>query len=487
MKVTIALLCSLLFFTAGYGQVKSCSEIEEWDGLFYNGRDEAPYSGVCYDYYDNGDLKTKASYFDGVLENSREIRCDAFGNCKKIFQENFSNNINNWLITDEPSVSSKVEKGQLRIQIRDSQAFSRLIELEINTDRNFSIETTMHVTNDDDPRNGQGLVFGFRNWDNYNSFEVNGNGAFIVRGKHDGIISEEKKWTTPKSLYIDAKSNTLKVSKVGNNLHYSVNGFVVHSDKFEHWDGIYVGFLARGRKELALDNLIVMEDIDLEDPMLSKEDLKMIKRTLWTNNGPGFVLSADGLIVTSHELVKGMDEIEVNFTENDVVKAYKADLLISDKENNIAILKIKDENFKPFQRIPYYLKTDVCEVFEKAISMSYPMGDAMDMEMAVVDAQIIANGVYEGQQTLYETSKPLDPSYTGGPVFDGAGNLIGVANGQIKNKENGGYALKAKYISLLVAQLPRQPVLPKSNELASKSPQQQLDVLRDYVALVTVR
>lgn len=470
-----------------FAQVKPCGNIEEWDGLYYLEKEEAPYSGICYDYYDNGNLKTKAAFFDGILENRREIQCDKFGNCKTVFHEDFQNNVNNWFTTDEPSVTSSVEKGQLKLQIKDFQAFSRLIEFEINTAANFSIETTMHVTNDDDMRNGQGLVFGFRNWSNYTSFEVNGNGAFTIRGKYDGVIKVEKKWTTPRALNIDERSNTLKVSKVGTKLHYSINGYVVHTGKFDRWDGIYVGFLGRGRKDLAFDNLIVKEDLTLDDPMLTKEDQKMIKKTLWTNNGTGVVISKEGHIITSLDLVKNMDEIEVLFDRDNDIKAYKAELLTSDNKNDLALIKIKDDSFVPFDNLPYNLKTDVSEVFEKTISLSYPMGESLDMQLSVVDAQVISNGVIEGIPSQYETSKPMDPASTGGPTFDGSGNLIGISNARMTNKEKGGYALKAKYINNLVAKLPRRPEMPKSKELASKSPQEQLNTLRHFVPLVAVR
>ncbi len=60
--------------------------------------------------------------------------------------------------------------------------------------------------------------------------------------------------------------------------------------------------------------------------------------------GSGFVISADGYVVTNNHVIEGADEIEVNFSNGRVLKA---ELVGRDQDTDLAVLKVKSDTPLP--------------------------------------------------------------------------------------------------------------------------------------------
>ena len=72
--------------------------------------------------------------------------------------------------------------------------------------------------------------------------------------------------------------------------------------------------------------------------------------------GSGFVISEDGYVVTNNHVIEGADDIEVEFIINDEVQKFNAEIVQSDKVNDLAIIKIFDMNFDGVSEPPYNFK-----------------------------------------------------------------------------------------------------------------------------------
>ena len=67
----------------------------------------------------------------------------------------------------------------------------------------------------------------------------------------------------------------------------------------------------------------------------------------------GFALSSNGLIVTNYHVVDGATSIFIRGINGDFSKTYNAKVIITDKNNDLAILKIEDNLFSTLGNIPY--------------------------------------------------------------------------------------------------------------------------------------
>lgn len=141
------------------------------------------------------------------------------------------------------------------------------------------------------------------------------------------------------------------------------------------------------------------------------------------------LLPQNGIIVTNFHVVDGANGIDVFVNRNGEIKTYNAKVLISDKANDISILKIEDKSFTNFAQLPYAVKTPILDVGTSVFALGYPMSDILGEEIKVTDGIISSKTGYQGDVVTYQISVPIQPGNSGGPLFDKNGNLVGITNG----------------------------------------------------------
>ncbi|HRF98792.1 MAG TPA: trypsin-like peptidase domain-containing protein, partial [Aggregatilineales bacterium] len=95
--------------------------------------------------------------------------------------------------------------------------------------------------------------------------------------------------------------------------------------------------------------------------------------------GSGFVLSADGYIITNHHVVDGADEILVKLNDR---REFTAKLIGSDKRSDVAVLKIEAMNL-PTLKIG---DSGTIEVGEWVLAMGSPFGFESSATSGIVSA-----------------------------------------------------------------------------------------------------
>jgi S1-C subfamily serine protease len=199
--------------------------------------------------------------------------------------------------------------------------------------------------------------------------------------------------------------------------------------------------------------------------------------------GTGFALTADGYLVTSAHVIKGADSLLVEGRDH---QRYHAETVYADRKHDLAILRIKDRDFKTFGKLPYTFKAGQADLGERVYTLGYPREDAVYGEGA-----LSARSNYDGDTAFYQVSIPLNPGNSGGPLLDGQGNLIGVVSSRQDDVLGAAFATKSSYLVRLVDSLKnKQPVqayhLPRTNQLAGAGRPQQLKRLQDFVFVVKV-
>jgi serine protease Do len=136
--------------------------------------------------------------------------------------------------------------------------------------------------------------------------------------------------------------------------------------------------------------------------------------------GSGFIVSADGYLLTNAHVVDGADEITVTLQDK---REFKAKLLGADKRTDVAVLKIEATGL-PSVRIGDSSKI---RVGEWVIAIGSPFG----LENTVTAGIVSAKGRETGEFLPFiQTDVAVNPGNSGGPLINMRGEVIGI-NSQI--------------------------------------------------------
>ena len=145
--------------------------------------------------------------------------------------------------------------------------------------------------------------------------------------------------------------------------------------------------------------------------------------------GSGFIVSADGVILTNAHVVKDASEVTVKLTDR---REYRAKVLGADPKTDIAVLKIEAKN------LPVVALGNVKDlrVGEWVLAIGSPFG----FENTVTAGVVSAKGRSLPQDSavpFIQTDAAVNPGNSGGPLFNSRGEVVGI-NSQIYS-QSGGY------------------------------------------------
>ncbi|MES2837003.1 MAG: trypsin-like peptidase domain-containing protein [Bacteroidota bacterium] len=442
-------------------------------------------NGTSQEWYESGKTKFKAEFAKGVLVNSKFTQCDEADRCQEVFIDDFKKNNNKWPVGKYSSYESKVdEKKGLVIKSKTISSNSQLINLELPNEKNFTIETVIKF-NGGDIASAHGVIFGFEDWNNYYAVQITANGFYRFEKTENGINKATQGWTYTPYIQKNKKANYIKISKVYDEIYVVINNNPIGVIEFDELKGKKLGYVFAGKKEIMINTLVVKTD---DGDFYGKMKPPTKKDKIWKGNGTGFFVSNEGHIVTNYHVVEYAKEIEIEILVGETQKIYKAKVLSTDKQNDLAVVKIEDENFVPFTSIPFTIKTDISDVGTNVFALGYPMAlNVMGMEVKFTDGKISSKTGAQGDIATYQTSVPVQPGNSGGPLFDYDGNLIGVINSKIMAADNVSYAIKANFIKNLLDVLPTPVKMPDGKELTNKTLTEKIKILSNFVPIIKIK
>ena len=201
--------------------------------------------------------------------------------------------------------------------------------------------------------------------------------------------------------------------------------------------------------------------IKLYPALLSQQESEP---TSWS--GTGFALK-NGYIVTNYHVVDGATSILIKGVKGDFNNSYNATVIGTDKNNDLALLKINDSSFTSFGTIPYSISSTSAEVGEDIFVLGYPLTSTMGDEIKLTTGIISSKTGFQGDVSLYQISAPIQPGNSGGPLFDKKGNVIGIVSAKHAGAENVGYAIKASYLRNLIESCVSSSIIPTSNTIST--------------------
>lgn len=203
-------------------------------------------------------------------------------------------------------------------------------------------------------------------------------------------------------------------------------------------------------------------------------------------SGSGFALNK-GYLATNYHVIEGASVIKVFGVKGNFNVGYNAKVIITDRVNDLAVLKIEDSRFQGFGAIPYRVKTSMAEVGESCFVLGYPMTMTMGSEIKLTTGVVSARSGFQGDVSLYQISAPIQPGNSGGPCFDNSGNLVGIVNAKHKGAENVSYAIKASYLQNLVESSDVSGLLPQSNTVSGYALQGKVKSIKNFVFYIRCR
>lgn len=162
--------------------------------------------------------------------------------------------------------------------------------------------------------------------------------------------------------------------------------------------------------------------------------------------GTGFIISADGFILTNNHVVNGADEIMVKLSDG---REIKAELKGTDDKLDVALVKISDKAALPFAELG---NSDALEVGEWVMAIGNPFGLNHTVTAGIVSAKgrVIGSGPYDD---YIQTDASINPGNSGGPLFSSEGKVIGINTAIIAGGQGIGFAIPINMAKSVADQL----------------------------------
>ena len=165
--------------------------------------------------------------------------------------------------------------------------------------------------------------------------------------------------------------------------------------------------------------------------------------------GSGFIISADGQIVTNHHVVEGADSVTVKLADG---RSFDATVIGSDPMTDIALLQVKVDEALPV--VEFGTSSDM-RVGDEVVAVGNPFGLGGTVTSGIVSA--LSRNINSGPfDDFIQTDAAINKGNSGGPLFNNDGEVIGV-NTAIYSPGGGsvgvGFAVPSDLVKTVIADL----------------------------------
>ena len=204
------------------------------------------------------------------------------------------------------------------------------------------------------------------------------------------------------------------------------------------------------------------------------------------------------MIATNNHVIEGAKHIEIELeNDNGIMISYNADIIKADETNDLAIIKINDNKFNNLSSLKYNFSSKTAKTGSMVYALGFPYAidfkknnkeGFMGKEIKFTDGRISARTGMRGNPVNYQTTVPLQPGNSGGPLFDKKANLIGINVAKLKNKlaDNVSYSIKSLFLKNLIDVTNKDFEFPSNKRTGYKTIESQIEILRKYVALIKI-
>jgi len=164
--------------------------------------------------------------------------------------------------------------------------------------------------------------------------------------------------------------------------------------------------------------------------------------------GSGLIIAPDGYVLTNNHVVEDAAEVEVSLTDGNT---YKAEIVGTDPATDLALIRA-GANGLPTAELG---NSDTLHVGQLAIAIGNPLGFQSTVSTGVISALGRSLRSKTGQliENVIQTSVPLNPGNSGGPLVDSRGRVIGINTAMINMAQGISFSVPVNTAKWVLSQL----------------------------------
>ncbi|MFQ5645396.1 MAG: DegQ family serine endoprotease [bacterium] len=150
--------------------------------------------------------------------------------------------------------------------------------------------------------------------------------------------------------------------------------------------------------------------------------------------GSGFIINTDGYIITNNHVVTDVDEVKVTLNDQ---REFTAKVIGTDAKLDIGLIKIKSWKSLPTAILG---DSDRLRVGEWVMAIGNPFGLDHTVTTGIISAKgrVIGAGPYDD---FIQTDASINPGNSGGPLFNLAGEVVGINTAILQSGQGIGFAI----------------------------------------------
>lgn len=162
--------------------------------------------------------------------------------------------------------------------------------------------------------------------------------------------------------------------------------------------------------------------------------------------GSGFLISPDGYILTNNHVVADATSVTVLMDDQ---KEYEARVIGTDPRTDIALVKVDTKESLPFVKLG---DSGKAEVGDWVVAIGNPFGLEHTVSAGIISAKgrVIGAGPYDD---FIQTDASINPGNSGGPLFNTAGEVIGINTAITSNGQGIGFAVPIDMVKPAIDEL----------------------------------
>ena len=164
--------------------------------------------------------------------------------------------------------------------------------------------------------------------------------------------------------------------------------------------------------------------------------------------GSGFILSADGYVVTNNHVIAKARAIQVRLADG---REFPAEVVGRDPETDVALLKLQGSNVRNLPMV-FLGDSDGLEQGDWVVAIGNPFGLDHSVAHGLVSAKerILGMGIFDD---FIQTDALINPGNSGGPLFNMRGEVVGVNTAIISQGQGIGFAVPINMVKELLSNL----------------------------------
>lgn len=199
------------------------------------------------------------------------------------------------------------------------------------------------------------------------------------------------------------------------------------------------------------------------------------------SGGTGFLIDGKGLLVTNAHVVKGASSVVL---QNNKAQEFRAKTIYINPVTDIAIIKIEDNDYKPFATLPYGIRKSSADLGEPLFTLGFPRD-----EIVYNEGYMSAKTGFNGDTMTCQIGVSANYGNSGGPVFNKNGEVIGIINARQVTAQGVVFAITARNIFTSLEELKKDTSfhfakLPTSSSVKGMERTQQIKKIEDCIFMV---